>query len=659
MDQITILECRQATSHKIASGDYETTLNRPINIEQGDSIRLKSAFLDTKSATSGKIFVPQTSLTIAGHQYITNFYNPPNNPAYPRMYANATTTPPDPDVLQGDRFVLSKETAPTGSATLSSSLQADGTSFTVASSTGFPPGGGVVFIGNEEILYDNITGNTFNNLTRGFNNTTPAAYGVGTKVNGTIPDAVKIISVGIKNTTTMPSSAVPGGKVFYNYTNLDGKVIQDAFTSFPPYDGGAKGTATGTTVDINILAQKSAQVPFTITRVVADFEPTMKFTHDPPNTSSLKETVYEPVLLSATVSIDEGFYDPTALAKKITDKLSSSTLGGTNLSLLPNPILSPFMSTGAQFKVEDGYIFANAKGKVIAMGNSFGNDPTIAETNGVLAGTNQVALEFDTDINKFLFKQLHMPIFDFGGGGNPIVGLFEGGPDSSNRTYFWASEAGGFLLNNITSSPPNFMENILGFDNSIFAHYTMTPRTFTDTATRQFLIPTFDLKVGVNVTSQYLGLDAAVLKDPYTSSANPKPNPLVPILSDSPGSAPFQSTSTDIVNIVASTSTINTSQSGYFLIDINTKFKTAFVGSNFFSRSIQGIVSRYYALNSYTSADESAGIAYIHTSPEPMMLTSLRVRILDPSTQLSTDVGDDNTVFVEIIKGSPPVSAKK
>ena len=63
--------------------------------------------------------------------------------------------------------------------------------------------------------------------------------------------------------------------------------------------------------------------------------------------------------------------------------------------------------------------------------------------------------------------------------------------------------------------------------------------------------------------------------------------------------------------------------------------------------TIQGIVNKYYNLNSYTSSDGS-NIFYQHRG-EPIMLSSLRVRILNPDMSLA-DVGSDTTVFLSIVK---------
>ena len=146
--------------------------------------------------------------------------------------------------------------------------------------------------------------------------------------------------------------------------------------------------------------------------------------------------------------------------------------------------------------------------------------------------------------------------------------------------------------------------------------------------------PKCSVQAGVNTTDAYLGLDAAIVK---SNQFMITPTP------------PLYSTSTTNVEILAAESALGSSDAGYFLIDITSKMKQNFIGSDYYSSSISGIVSRYYSVDSYTSGSSDAAIPYVHRGA-PMMLTSLRVRILDPSNYDAANIGEDNTVFVEVIK---------
>ena len=64
-----------------------------------------------------------------------------------------------------------------------------------------------------------------------------------------------------------------------------------------------------------------------------------------------------------------------------------------------------------------------------------------------------------------------------------------------------------------------------------------------------------------------------------------------------------------------------------------------------------GVLSRYYSLGNYTSGD-STGLSYVHKG-EPILITELGVRILQPNGELA-QVGNDNAIFIKVIKPPPP-----
>ena len=92
---------------------------------------------------------------------------------------------------------------------------------------------------------------------------------------------------------------------------------------------------------------------------------------------------------------------------------------------------------------------------------------------------------------------------------------------------------------------------------------------------------------------------------------------------------------------------LNIVETGYYLVAIDTKIENKMINSNEAVGTIQGVVNRYYSVNSYTSSDGS-NIVYTHRG-EPAMITSLRVRILNPDLTAAS-VGEDNSVFISIEK---------
>jgi len=64
------------------------------------------------------------------------------------------------------------------------------------------------------------------------------------------------------------------------------------------------------------------------------------------------------------------------------------------------------------------------------------------------------------------------------------------------------------------------------------------------------------------------------------------------------------------------------------------------------------IVSRYYELNSFTSGGSDTSLIYTHVG-DPITLSSFGVRIMKPDKTLADNLGENTSVFLQIIKGEP------
>jgi len=92
-------------------------------------------------------------------------------------------------------------------------------------------------------------------------------------------------------------------------------------------------------------------------------------------------------------------------------------------------------------------------------------------------------------------------------------------------------------------------------------------------------------------------------------------------------------------------------QFGYFLIEFDMKLSTSFLTNDEYNRQIKGVCERYYSSGNYTFSSGS-GIEYIHKSNEPIYLSSIHCRILDSDKKIITNLGDDNTIFIQIVRGN-------
>ena len=75
-----------------------------------------------------------------------------------------------------------------------------------------------------------------------------------------------------------------------------------------------------------------------------------------------------------------------------------------------------------------------------------------------------------------------------------------------------------------------------------------------------------------------------------------------------------------------------------------------YMGEGFKTSSIKAVVGKYYSTNSFTNGSVADSLTpYIHQG-EPFNLSELRIRILDPNKGIAEGIGDNNSVFVEVIK---------
>ena len=164
------------------------------------------------------------------------------------------------------------------------------------------------------------------------------------------------------------------------------------------------------------------------------------------------------------------------------------------------------------------------------------------------------------------------------------------------------------------------------------------------------IMPMFPFLYGVNATSGISNIDSTIQKksvfwwQPVTGVFDPTNNdnegnwlePAQTIIGDE--TTPIRAEKSQLLNLL---------DGGYYLIDIDTKLQNEMISSDSNTTTIQGIVNRYYSQNSYTSSDGS-NISYTHRG-QPMLLSSVGVRILNPDHTLAS-VGGDSTVFIMVQK---------
>jgi hypothetical protein len=179
--------------------------------------------------------------------------------------------------------------------------------------------------------------------------------------------------------------------------------------------------------------------------------------------------------------------------------------------------------------------------------------------------------------------------------------------------------------------PHSFWSDTLGFDLETLC---VTVKTVLGDAgnIKDSLLPRVVIKPGVSCVTAYAGLSQAVVPGGTFAKAG------------FPAGA-IQTNVTD--EIVATSSAVLSNRGSHFLVEVSGITPTDYQGAGVGNNSIRAIVGRFESFGSFSQADSSSGITVEHVG-EPYMVSSLRVRILQPDGTMATEVGNDNCIFLEL-----------
>jgi hypothetical protein len=374
-----------------------------------------------------------------------------------------------------------------------------------------------------------------------------------------------------------------------------------------------------------------------------------KITDEPDTASGGVEDVLVPYINSTSITIPVGDYEPTQIAQLITDKLTSNEKD-INLGLIPvdNPFLKStgdagtidnfFGVNGFTTPVESSeFVFVEAEygGKIYSYNSG--------RTNQYWVGTSQMALEF-LPSGRFQWSYTHMPYYNSANGAISIKYEY----DSTDARYFIASANGGIFFNSLSASqdgvPFDFWEGIMGFnmDDLILKYEAKTltnPIGYPPGKIKTNICT--NLAFGKNLTKGDTSIDIAINK-------NDSSNPFYKVIT-SDSLPPISISLTDGIDAETPFDENTTVNYGYFMIELLTNYDTQLITSTDNTSLIKGIVSRYYSANSYTSGASDSSLTYIHKG-SPVMLSNVGIRIKDSSGNVANDIGDDNSIFLQVFK---------
>jgi hypothetical protein len=388
-------------------------------------------------------------------------------------------------------------------------------------------------------------------------------------------------------------------------------------------------------------------------------------------TNVVSEGIYSPYIFTKTFTLPKGNYSPTNLSLYISKQMSNNNIDFTTRTISTDS----FVKCSSFFIV--GHPYPNGAQGVIPSDGTyyfdttmstrfrFGSTPPAASTIDYLMGASQIQLYFDAENNIFSWQYLHSPLY-----ANDIstkiqnIGAYNGGgtnPSISNN-YLKTSENAGIFFTGMqckTTKGVNFdfWEGVLGFTLSKIC--ASPKKVFTTQGAQEYfdLIGSFysyDLVVGQNITTGYSGIDNSIIKSgnswyQLASIAVPEDNESNQIVQQ----APIYSTIQDTVPLIADIPYLELLDNfSHYLIDANLGFSGTYIGENKFG-NIKGTVSKYYQYDNYCTGGEEGTINYVHRGL-PVILKSVKCRILKSNKQPDENLGPDNTLLFEIIKASKP-----
>ena len=252
-------------------------------------------------------------------------------------------------------------------------------------------------------------------------------------------------------------------------------------------------------------------------------------------------------------------------------------------------------------------------------------------------GSSQFQLEYNYNNNSlFQFSYLHTPYYS---GGQEAIQLYACGYGYNNIFSYINTMTGVFFTK---LEPASFWSDTLGFD--------LTKLVVSDSATQVLSAP---LNVGINITGNLVTYDALFDKTnaPLMYDAdNSKEKALV-----------VNAVSTQSQAIVAGKPQ-QVNSSSFYLIELGGLSDINMINDTDLFRTISAIGSKEYNSQGIISIYPDGTAFYTNNSPEPLYLSSFRVKILDSITkQPTTSLGQKNSIFVELINPpqQPQIESKK
>ena len=364
----------------------------------------------------------------------------------------------------------------------------------------------------------------------------------------------------------------------------------------------------------------------------------------------ITEETYTPVIGSYTATLKAGAYSPQELVRQLNlmTQVNSQPLP-THVTADPqwNRTSSEFLTSSIKISNDTSLVWWEASTEDREGVSTY----TQPNTYNTYVGASQVEWAYDENANKFYINYLHTPFYDYSSGAEALYYEKVATDNTEDYPNSWAiTKIGGILFTGLfaveadTQDHVDFFEGIMKFDlNTLLTKWDFRNSPPTGAVIARY--PRVQIKEGINATSAFLSTDSLLLK----KADDDFDQKLVPTVSPTPTSL-----STTTIGIYASeTITNNLFQFPYFMLELNAGYLNNLYSKDKNSRNIKSIVGRFYTNGSFTTGSESDSLNYVHQG-DPIYLSDFSIRVLNPDRQIPPNIGDNSTVFLNLIKAPKP-----
>ncbi len=659
MSSQIIVELNQAdTNNSVvnSNGDYNTTLKKPVILNKGDQLQLKSSFIDTRVANSQKINVQgdivngiesnQTTISISFGYYKTDvkgaFEEEVNTTTYEGRLAYGGAYQ---NLFTGRAFPAFKQVA------TPNSIYLDITSMTMK-----------IVLG----------------LNDGYNSTFRILNSDGKSTNYNFyfkPGFEKTYSRFIQHDRLRDYSEVTIDQEFLDSVAPDVDAFTSNVKSFP------------------FIVHKPVP-PKTIESEIISPNPDILGISTQPHVSPAGGTD-ELYTSNISFKIDSGLYDADTICEIINQKCTEIDLDGDLSAKSYEISRNPLLKSIQQIRVDEGVQLSfididedpqQCRRFTYNTGDGSQSDANIANLRNLLnyyIGSSQFGLSFNAQTEKVEMLQMHNSLYSGkfnskddtaaekrgtaqNANQTPEIRLLRNRSGNQNLdTKYIVNKNCGIYFTNL--EPKSLWFDQFKFDPSILVGQKVLTKNFVNTGQHKIMAPA-NLSDGFQITCDEAGLDEIITKNinvqvtttapiNYISGTFSAFDVATPIfgydgatISDDSGEIFANTTQTRSIVATEKIGEDIQTEGGFYKISVEMNGVKSDIRGFGQNNTIQSIISKYYSQSSFTSSYSEGSIAYIHSSNEPLYLNSFRVRILSPDNKLAPNIGSKNAVFLEIVK---------